>query len=106
MAPSVRHLLQTTTSLLESAEVPPKAASRLGEVAERSRRLTYERMSETMAIFDTPELCVDRPGRLAEQFKMGRTIRWFNPGGRVPHERVMQSMELFAAKVMPWFANN
>lgn len=106
MAPSVRHLLQTATSLLESAAVPAKAAAHLREVAERSRRLTYERMSETMAIFDTPERCIERLGRLQEEFKMERTICWFNPGGRVPHERVMQSMELFAAKVMPWFVKN
>jgi len=103
MEPSVRHLLQTASSLLESAAVPEKVAAHIREVAERSRRLTYDRMSETMAIFDTPERCVERLGRLHEDFKMDRTICWFNPGGRVPHERVMRSMELFAAKVMPHF---
>jgi len=103
MEPSVRHLLQTASSLLDSAAVPEKVAAHIREVAERSRRLTYERMSETMAIFDTPENCVERLGRLYDDFKMDRTICWFNPGGRVPHERVMHSMELFAAKVMPRF---
>lgn len=103
MEPSVRHLLQTASSLLESAAVPEKVAAHIREVAERSRRLTYDRMSETMAIFDSPERCVDRLGRLHEDFKMDRTICWFNPGGRVPHERVMRSMELFATKVMPVF---
>ncbi len=101
--PSVRHLLQTASSLLESAAVPEKVATHIREVAERSRRLTYDRMSQTMAIFDTPERCVERLSRLHEEFKMGRTICWFNPGGRVPHVRVMRSMELFAAKVMPHF---
>jgi alkanesulfonate monooxygenase SsuD/methylene tetrahydromethanopterin reductase-like flavin-dependent oxidoreductase (luciferase family) len=103
MEPSVRHLLQTASSLLESAAVPDKVAAHIREVAERSRHLTYDRMSETMAIFDSPERCVERLGRLQEDFKMDRTICWFNPGGRVPHERVMRSMELFAAKVMPHF---
>jgi alkanesulfonate monooxygenase SsuD/methylene tetrahydromethanopterin reductase-like flavin-dependent oxidoreductase (luciferase family) len=105
MEPSVRHLLQTASSLLESAAVPAKVDSHIREVAERSRRLTYERMSETMAIFDSPQQCVDRLGRLHEDFKMDRTICWFNPGGRVPHQRVMRSMELFAAEVMPQFAD-
>src|SRR5215471_14328039 len=50
MEPSVRHLLQTASSLLESATVPEKISAHLREVAERSRRLTYDRMSETMAI--------------------------------------------------------
>ena len=104
MEPSVRHLLQTASSLLESAAVSEKVAAHIREVAERARRLTYDRMSETMAIFDTPERCVERLGRLHEDFKMNRTICWFNPGGRVPHARVMRSMELFTAKVMPHFS--
>jgi hypothetical protein len=29
---------------------------------------------------------------------MGRVICWFNPGGQVPHQQVMRSMEMFAAK--------
>jgi alkanesulfonate monooxygenase SsuD/methylene tetrahydromethanopterin reductase-like flavin-dependent oxidoreductase (luciferase family) len=103
MEPSVRHLLRTASSLLESARVPEKVAAHMREVAERSRRLTYDKMSETMAIFDTPERCVERLARLHQDFHMDRTICWFNPGGRVPHERVMRSMELFAAKVMPQF---
>jgi alkanesulfonate monooxygenase SsuD/methylene tetrahydromethanopterin reductase-like flavin-dependent oxidoreductase (luciferase family) len=103
MEPSVRHLLQTASSLLESAAASQRVAAHIREVAERSRRLTYDRMSETMAIFDTPERCAERLASLYEDFKMGRTICWFNPGGRVPHERVMRSMELFAAKVMPQF---
>jgi alkanesulfonate monooxygenase SsuD/methylene tetrahydromethanopterin reductase-like flavin-dependent oxidoreductase (luciferase family) len=104
MEPSVRHLLATASSLVESAVVSGKFSAHIREVAERSRRLTYDKMSETMALFDTPARCVERLGRLHEDFKMDRTICWFNPGGRVPHERVMRSMELFAAKVMPHFS--
>jgi alkanesulfonate monooxygenase SsuD/methylene tetrahydromethanopterin reductase-like flavin-dependent oxidoreductase (luciferase family) len=106
MEPSVRHLLQTASALLDTAVVPEKVASQIRAVAERSRRLTYDRMSQTMAIFDTPERCVERLAQLHDDFKMGRTICWFNPGGQVPHTRVMHSMELFAAKVMPHFATN
>ena len=102
--PSIRHFLQTASSLLENADVPEKVAAHLQKVTERARRLTYERMSETMAILDTPERCVERLASLHEQFRMGRTIVWFNTGGMVPHNRVMRSMELFAAKVMPHFA--
>jgi alkanesulfonate monooxygenase SsuD/methylene tetrahydromethanopterin reductase-like flavin-dependent oxidoreductase (luciferase family) len=104
MEPSVRHLLQTASALIESARVAEKVTAHIRELAERSRNLTYDRMSETMAIFDTPARCIDRLGRLHEDFNMDRTICWFNPGGRVAHERVMRSMELFAAKVMPHFA--
>ena len=44
-----------------------------------------------------------------ERFLIGQPremlqLLWFNPGGQVPHKRVMRSMDLFAAKVMPHFA--
>ena len=73
------------------------------ERLERIRRMTYEQACQVMAIFDTPEACVERLHQLHEDFNMGRVIVWFNPGGLVPHARVMRSMELFAARVMPHF---
>jgi alkanesulfonate monooxygenase SsuD/methylene tetrahydromethanopterin reductase-like flavin-dependent oxidoreductase (luciferase family) len=103
LEPSVRHLLQTASALLASAPVPEKLAPHLQKVSERARRLNYDRMSQTMAVFDTPERCIERLERLHEDFKMGRVICWFNPGGLVPHRQVMRSMELFAARVMPHF---
>jgi hypothetical protein len=71
------------------------------ERAERFGRTTYEEASEAMAIFDTPEACVERLRRVCEEFNIGRVICWFNIGGMIPHVQVMRSMELFAAKVMP-----
>jgi hypothetical protein len=54
-----------------------------------------------MGIFDTPAGCVERLAQLQREFKMGRVICWFNPGGQVSNANVMRSMELFASKVMP-----
>ena len=54
-----------------------------------------------MAIFDTPEACVERLRSTCEEFNIGRVICWFNIGGMIPHVQVMRSMELFAAEVMP-----
>ena len=82
---------------------PHRVAVPLRAVIERAHRMNYERMNKTMAIFDTPERCVDRLACLQEDFKMGRMICWFNLGGQVPHLRVMRSMELFAERVMPHF---
>jgi hypothetical protein len=53
-----------------------------------------------MAIFDTPEVCVERLRCVCEKFGIGRVICWFNIGGMIPHAQVMRSMELFAAEVM------
>ncbi len=103
MEPSIRHYLETVASIYESSVAGTEPPGSLRERLERLRSVSYEQACEMMAIFDTPEACVDRLQRLCEQLKIGRVICWFNIGGGVPHGRVMRSMELFAAKVMPHF---
>ena len=68
-----------------------------------SRGKTYEQVCRRMAVFETPEVCVERLQGFRQDFNMGRVICWFNPGGQVPHAQVMRSMEMFAARVMPHF---
>jgi alkanesulfonate monooxygenase SsuD/methylene tetrahydromethanopterin reductase-like flavin-dependent oxidoreductase (luciferase family) len=104
LEPSIRHWLQTASLLYSSphAETGPEAG-RLKELSQRARRMTYEQVCEVMAVFDTPEACVERLRRFQQEFGMGQVICWFNPGGLVPHDQVMRSMERFAAKVMPHF---
>jgi len=114
MEPSLKHFLSTATSLFGSGNPPPgiprpdvsksDSATRLRQTLERMASMTYEQVCERMAIFDTPEACVERLKGFQQDFNMGRVICWFNPGGQVPHQHVMRSMELFAAKVMPHFA--
>jgi alkanesulfonate monooxygenase SsuD/methylene tetrahydromethanopterin reductase-like flavin-dependent oxidoreductase (luciferase family) len=99
---SIRRFLEAVATIYAASGPLPEG--RLKEVLERVRRMTYEQVCEVMAIFDTPERCVERLKQFEREFRMGRVICWFNPGGMVPHERVMRSMELFAAKVMPHFA--
>ena len=109
--PSIRHFLRTVTSLYgASGTAPPglarprsDAAANLKETLERLARMTYEQVCERMAVFDSPEACVERLEGFRKDFGMGRVICWFNPGGQVPHAQVMRSMEMFAAKVMPHF---
>jgi alkanesulfonate monooxygenase SsuD/methylene tetrahydromethanopterin reductase-like flavin-dependent oxidoreductase (luciferase family) len=129
IGPSVRHWLKTQRSLeaptsiadtlrrwrwqtltwaesrvgIVSRVLPLTVAVHLRALIDRPHQRTYERMSETRAIWDTPERCVERLTHLQEEFKIGRIICWFNPGGQVPHLQVMRSMELFAGKVMPHF---
>jgi natural product biosynthesis luciferase-like monooxygenase protein len=106
--PSIKHFQSTVTSLYGSGTPRPggsqsDAAARFKETLERLARMTYEQVCERMAVFDTPEACVERLQRFRQDFNMGRVICWFNPGGQVPHQQVMRSMEMFAAKVMPHF---
>jgi natural product biosynthesis luciferase-like monooxygenase protein len=101
LEPSIRHFLQSVATIYGSSGPLPE--SRLKEVLERVRQMTYEKVCEVMAVFDTPDACVERLKQFQHEFGMGRVICWFNPGGMVPHDRVMRSMEVFAAKVMPHF---
>ena len=103
--PGIRHLLETVASLYTSATPKTAGAARhLMELAQKARETTYEQACESMALFETPEACVERLRALAEEFGMGRMICWFNPGGTLPHERVIRSMRLFADRVLPHLA--
>ena len=105
LEPSVRRFLESVAAIAAAQGSDlGKQSRRVREVFERVRRMTYEKVSEVMAIFETPDACVERLKQLEEEFHMGRFVCWFNPGGMVPHAQVMRSMELFAAKVMPHFA--
>jgi alkanesulfonate monooxygenase SsuD/methylene tetrahydromethanopterin reductase-like flavin-dependent oxidoreductase (luciferase family) len=104
MEPSLKHFLEASTSIYTSPEGRQKAEPiALQRALERSR-MTYEQACQLMAVYETPNACVDRLGHLREDFNTGRIICWFNTGGLVPHDQVMRSMELFAAKVMPQLA--
>jgi natural product biosynthesis luciferase-like monooxygenase protein len=97
MEQSVLQWLRSVTARYKNPESgPPLVRERL----ERVRRMTYEQACEMMAVFDTPEACVERLQQFREEFNMGRLICWFNQGGLVPHPQVMRSMELFADRVM------
>jgi natural product biosynthesis luciferase-like monooxygenase protein len=101
--PSINHYLQTVAAIYQSAVARSETLSgNLPERVERFARTTYEQACESMAIYDTPEVCVERLHRVCEEFNIGRIICWFNTGGMIPHAQVMQSMDLFAAKVMPY----
>jgi alkanesulfonate monooxygenase SsuD/methylene tetrahydromethanopterin reductase-like flavin-dependent oxidoreductase (luciferase family) len=101
LEPSIKRFLGSISSIYASAGPMPEG--RIKEVLERVRQMTYEKVCEVMAIFETPDACVERLKQYQEEFGMGRVICWFNPGGMVAHEHVIRSMELFAKKVMPHF---
>jgi alkanesulfonate monooxygenase SsuD/methylene tetrahydromethanopterin reductase-like flavin-dependent oxidoreductase (luciferase family) len=103
--PGIRHLLETVASLYTSGTPKSEAGARhLMQLAQKAREATYEQACDSMALFETPEACVERLQGLSEEFGMGRLICWFNPGGTIPHVQVMRSMRLFAERVLPHFA--
>jgi hypothetical protein len=49
-------------------------------------------------------LPLSHPLRLAEDMGFSTLSLWMNPGGRIPNERVLKSMRLFAERVAPRLA--
>ena len=92
-----------STPWLEKTSSDPER-HKLRALLAQLRSLTYEQMNDMMGVFDTPEGCVERLQQIQEDFNPGRIICWFNFGGMVPHKRVLHSMELFSAKVLPHLA--
>jgi alkanesulfonate monooxygenase SsuD/methylene tetrahydromethanopterin reductase-like flavin-dependent oxidoreductase (luciferase family) len=75
---------------------------RMQEMQARLQNMTYDYMLENFAIFGEPAYCIDRIHWFKETFGIGQFICWFNIGGKISHQQVMQSMTLFAEQVMPY----
>jgi alkanesulfonate monooxygenase SsuD/methylene tetrahydromethanopterin reductase-like flavin-dependent oxidoreductase (luciferase family) len=73
----------------------------LRQVRERTTRIGWQEVCETMGVFGTAEQCIERISRIYEGARINQLVCWFNPGGLIPHKDVMEAMEGFATKVMP-----
>ena len=78
----------------QTAEARAARANRLAEIS-------YDEILSEYAVFGTPEAVVDRLQELREQMGFSTLSTWMNPGGRIPNERVLKSMRLFAERVAP-----
>lgn len=102
MEPSINHYLQTVAGIYRTAvERSETTAAQVPERVERFGRMSWEQACESIAVFDTPQACLERLHNIRDEFNVGRIICWFNIGGMVPHTEVLRSMELFAGQVMP-----
>src|SRR5919109_1390487 len=73
----------------------------LSEVRKRMEAMTWEEADATMALYGSPERCLQKLQEAHRQCGMEQVICWFNPGGLVPHRQVLASMRRFAEEVMP-----
>ena len=73
----------------------------LREVRKRTEGMTWEEADATMALYGSPEFCIQKIREAHGRCRMDQVICWFNPGGLVPHRQVLTSMRRFAEEVMP-----
>jgi alkanesulfonate monooxygenase SsuD/methylene tetrahydromethanopterin reductase-like flavin-dependent oxidoreductase (luciferase family) len=75
-----------------------------GEAGRKLAELSYEEILEDFAVYGSPAFVAERLLALREALGYSTLSVWMNSGGRVPHERVLRSMRLFAEQVMPRLA--
>ena len=85
-------------------EMLATGTTKRAEDGERLLRITYDEVLKELAIYGTPEMVAERLIELREALGYSTLSVWMNSGGRVPHERVMRSMRLFAERVIPRLA--
>jgi hypothetical protein len=103
VAPSVRQFAETAAAVFQGLvpRAPEAERPKLHAIVEQLCGMTYQTVNAVTGIFDSPSACVERLLQIREEFNPGRVICWFNFGGVIPHERVVRSMELFSARVLP-----
>ena len=102
--PAVEQFVRVASSLLTASAgdwASPAEGARMNALLERLRATTFDTVNTDMGIFDTPTGCVERMRQIDREFAPGRMICGFNFFGVIPHQHVLDSMELFSAKVLP-----
>ncbi len=84
------------------------ASSQTTEAREgRSARLvtiTFEEAVKDQCLIGSPEEVAERLIAIREDIPYSSLAGWMNPGGQIPHERMLTCMRLFAERVMPRLA--
>ena len=75
--------------------------SNLPPLAQRFDEMSYDTAAGSLAAIGDPDRVAQRLRAIYDQFHCGHIMGWFNFGGRIPHDRVLASMRLFADQVRP-----
>ncbi|PZC50308.1 MAG: Flavin-dependent oxidoreductase, luciferase family [Chloroflexi bacterium] len=79
----------------------PDGSTRRVPLAERFGSITFEESITSDSAVGDPDRVVERLTALHDCHGFGHLMAWFAFGGRIPHERVLASMRLFADEVAP-----
>jgi len=96
---SARHALMYAAQELSRTAASEEAAARMHKMA----NLPYSEVLDNRVIYGTPEQVVDRITEVQEDLGITGLVMECNYGGRIPYERVINSLQLISEKVMPNF---
>ena len=77
------------------------ASEERAERAERLSQVTYEDVLRDRVAYGTPDMVVDRLRHLRDELGLSGVIAESNVGGRIPLDRVLTSIRLYAEEVAP-----
>ena len=102
---TINSYIKSAQAILTSPAANRAAAvnPRIARMQEGIGKLNYEQVLKDNTVIGTPEECVEKLNQFQELFGAQEYSGWFNIGGRLPHDVVTKSMQLFAEKVMPEF---
>ena len=102
--PSLDNYFHSVSAMVRAGAKPQgvdESYRYLQDVQKHVENVTFEKITETMAIFGSARECIAKVKELHKELGMKELICWFNPGGMVLHEKVLAAMSRFAAEVMP-----
>jgi len=91
---STMHFFRVIAAALGKGGTRREEAAKLG-------RMNYDEILQELVVYGTPEAVTERLLELREALGYTTLSVWMNVGGRIPHERVLGSMRLFAEHVIP-----
>jgi alkanesulfonate monooxygenase SsuD/methylene tetrahydromethanopterin reductase-like flavin-dependent oxidoreductase (luciferase family) len=77
------------------------ASAERAERAERLSRVTYDELLRDRVAYGTSDMVVDRLRELRDELGLSGFIMESNVGGRIPLDRVLASIRLYAEEVAP-----
>jgi len=80
-----------------------RAIENRAERGQRLQSISYDEVLRSKIIVGTPAQVVDRLGELREQLGLSGILAEMNCGNRIPHERVLTSLQLLCEDVIPKF---
>ena len=99
---STMHFFRSISTALKKSDGATVPTTEAREArATRLATISYDEVLDQYAVFGTPDAVVDRLQALREEMGFSTISAWMNPGGRIPNERVLKSMRLFAERVAP-----
>ncbi len=102
--PSLRNYFNSVSEIIEPESLAPEYRAEFDRVVTRLKTIEYDTVDSIMAAFGDPPQCADKIAEVTERFGCTRMVCWFETGGMQGHDKIIESMRLFADRVMPRFA--